>query len=220
MKQKFIAYNEDIKRIKSYDYQKIKLNNNEYHLVDLSHQGYKGKLFSSYYMLRLLEKIEPENLDCIIKLETNGVLVKHNWRKVQHLEKYNMSVVVTPNSYERETYKFLSGGKDNLDQTMESLDYLSDLRKNNRIKEFKITMVVQPKNFREVPSFIETSLSRFNPDLIQLRPLMQWFKLTKEEHQKQNLMDLSHPDHAEFIEIMKSPICNNSKVYHWIGKKY
>lgn len=179
-----------------------------------------GDVFSSKYMLGLLSKIKPENKDCWIKLETNGSLVKRNWPKVRHLEKYNMSVVVTPNSYEEKTYTLLSGGKENLEMTLDSLRYLSYLRKEERIKEFKITMVIQPENFREVPSFIERSLNEFNPDVIQLRPIMQWFQMTPEKYKKQNLMDLTHPNHREFIEIMQHPICEHPKVYHWIGKNY
>lgn len=179
-----------------------------------------GDVFSSKYMLRLLSKISPEDPNCWIKLETNGSLVKRNWPKVKHLEKYNMSVVVTPNSYEKDTYTQLSGGIDNLEMTLESLRYLAYLRKENRIKELKITMVIQPANFREVPSFIERSLNEFEADVVQLRPIMQWFQMTPEKHKQQNLMDLTHPDHREFIDIMKHPICQHEKVYHWIGKNY
>lgn len=178
-----------------------------------------GDVFSSKYMLRLLSKINPEDPNCWIKLETNGSLAKRNWPKIKHLEKYNMSVVVTPNSYERETYTYLAG-KDNLDMTLESMDYLAYLRQTERIKELKITMVIQPKNFREVPKFIKTSLERFNPDVIQLRPIMQWFQMTPQKHKEANLMDLTHPNHKEFIDIMQDPICNHEKVYHWIGKNY
>lgn len=179
-----------------------------------------GDPFASNYMMSLLSKIAPDDKRCLIKLETNGVLVKRNWSKIKHLESYRISIVVTPNSYERETYTYLSGGKDNLDETLESLDFLGNLRRRGGISEFKITMVVQPRNFREVPQFIETSLDRFNPDLIQLRPLMQWFKLSKEKHQQQNLLDPNHPNHQEFIEVMKNPLCSHPKVYHWIGNNY
>lgn len=179
-----------------------------------------GDIFSSKYMLRLLSKIHPDNQNCIIQLETNGSLVKRNWHKIKNLTDYNLRVVVTPNSYDRETYKILSGGKDNLHHTLEGLYFLKELRENNIIKEFKITMVVQPENFKEVPKFIEQSLEEFNPDKIQLRPLMKWFKLTHDEFKNRNLLATDHPENKEFIEIMQNPICSHEKVFHWIGNNY
>lgn len=179
-----------------------------------------GDVFSSKYMLKLLSKVKPDNENCIIQLETNGSLVKRNWHKIKELSKYNLRVVVTPNSYERETYKILSGGKDNLNHTLESLYFLKELREKEIIKELKITMVVQPENYQEVPSFIKYSLNEFNPDKVQLRPLMQWFKLTKDEFNKRNLLATDHPENQKFLAIMKDPICNHAKVFHWIGSNY
>lgn len=179
-----------------------------------------GDVFSSKYMLRLLSRINPADPDCLIKLETNGSLTFKNWQHIEHLEKHRLSIVVTPNSYERKTYRILAGGKDNLASTLESLYFLADLRKQQRIKEFKITMVIQPENFREVPAFVEKCLSEFDPDVIQLRPLMPWFEMTGESYTSRNLLDPNHPEHDEFVDIMNHPVCSHPKVYHWIGTKH
>lgn len=174
-----------------------------------------GDVFSSQSMLKMLSKIKPENPNCIIKLETNGSLVTREWKNIEIFEDYDIQIVVTPNSYEKETYKELSGGLDNLDKTWEGLKFLSDLRDKNKIKELKITMVVQESNFREVPSFIEKSLEEFNIDLIQIRPLMQWFKIPKATYLQKNVLNPLHPSHDEFIEVMNHPICKHPKVHHW-----
>src|SRR5690606_1020318 len=95
-----------------------------------------GDVFSSKYMMNMLSKVTPADKNALITLETNGVLVKRNWERIKHLEGYNLQVIVTPNSFERETYKVLSGGFDNLDFTLESLDFLSGLRQAGRIRNF------------------------------------------------------------------------------------
>lgn len=180
-----------------------------------------GDIFSSKYMMDLLTRVKPDDKNCLIELETNGVLVKRNWDKVAHLEEYKLRVIVTPNSFERETYKILSGGFDNLSQTLESLDFLAQLRQENKVKEFIITMVVQQENFREVPSFVETCLERFKADKIQLRPLLPWFHLHHDSNfETKDLTNPKHPNYKEFVEIMKNPVCNHPKVLHWSGNNY
>lgn len=176
-----------------------------------------GDFFSSTSMINLFSQIKPENKNCVIKLETNGALVKKNWNNLKYLEKYNIKIVVTPNSYERETYKELSGGIDNLDKTLSNIHFLSELRKENKIKELKITMVVQDTNFREIPSFIQKNLDDFEVDAIQLRPVMKWFRISDELYLKKNLLNPLHPNHEEFIEIINHPLCKHPKVYHWCG---
>ncbi|SIQ14040.1 SPASM domain-containing protein [Pseudacidovorax sp. RU35E] len=178
-----------------------------------------GDVFSSTYMMNMLSKVKPADKNCLITLETNGVLVKRNWEKVSHLEDYQLTVIVTPNSYERATYQELAGGFDNLDFTMDSLDFLCELRQAGRIKNFIITMVIQQANFREVPAFVETSLTRFKADRVQLRPMLPWFKLFHDKNfALRDLTNPKHPDHAEFVQVMNHPICQDPRVFHWSGK--
>lgn len=180
-----------------------------------------GDIFSSKYMMDLLSRVKPDDKDCLIELETNGVLVKRNWDKVAHLEEYKLRVIVTPNSFEQETYQILSGGFDNLSQTLESLDFLTQLRQEKKIKDFIITMVMQKENFREVPSFIQTCLERFQADKIQLRPLLPWFHLHHDlNFQLKDLTNPKHPDYKEFVEVMKHPLCAHPRVLHWSGNNY
>lgn len=176
-----------------------------------------GDFFASAGMMKLFSQLQPENKSCIIKLETNGALVEKNWKNLKHLEDHTIQIVVTPNSYEKDTYKELSGGLDNLEKTLSGIKFLSQLRQEGKIKELKITMVVQDTNFREIPNFIQRNLEEFNVDLVQLRPVMKWFRISDETYLQKNILNPLHPDHNEFIEIINSPICKHPKVYHWCG---
>lgn len=178
-----------------------------------------GDFFASPSMMRLISKVTPIDKKCIIKLETNGSLVEKNWSSLKHLEDYNIRVVVTPNSYEKESYEVLSGGIDNLDKTLSGIKFLSNLREKNQIKELKITMVYQDTNFREIPSFIQKSIEKFNVDLVQIRPVMKWFNISKEYYLQKNILNPLHPNHEEFMKIIQDPICSHPKVYHWCGDK-
>jgi pyruvate-formate lyase-activating enzyme len=176
-----------------------------------------GDVFASQSMMKLLSSFKPENKACIIKLETNGALVQKNWDFLKNLEEYTIQIVVTPNSYEKESYKYLSGGLDNVEKTMDGLRFLSKLRKENKIQELKVTMVVQDTNFREIPSFIKKSLDEFGVDVVQLRPVMRWFKLSNEGYLQKNVLNPLHPDHEEYLKVMEDPIVQHPQVFHWSG---
>lgn len=67
-----------------------------------------GDLFVTTEIVDLLEGLRPERPDFSLFLETNGVLFKDNWHKLEHLSKYPITISVTPNSFDRETYKYLA----------------------------------------------------------------------------------------------------------------
>ena len=176
-----------------------------------------GDVFTSKSMMKLFSNFKPQNNDCVIKLETNGTFVQKNWGFLKNLEGYALQIVVTPNSYEKETYKHLSGGLDNLDKAIAGLRFLGELRKENKIQELKVTMVVQDANFREIPSFIKKSLDEFNVDIVQLRPVMKWFNLSHEGYLQKNVLNPLHPDHGDYLKVMQHPICQHPQVFHWSG---
>ncbi len=174
-----------------------------------------GDLFASESVMRMLKEIRPCD-DCKITLETNGVLfTPENWEKISHLSKYHLTVVITPNSYDKETYKYLSGGHDNLERLINNLKYIKRLRENNEINHVSISIVVQDRNFRELPSFIKRSIDEFGADDVIVKPLYKWFCLSEEDYWFKDVLNPLHPYHADYLEMMKDPIIENPKVYLW-----
>lgn len=175
-----------------------------------------GDMFASRYTIDLFSKLRPENPNLEFHFETNGVLCdREHWEKVKHLEKYKIGMTVTPNSYERDTYKYLAGGVDNYDKLMTSMKFISELRQNKAIDYLKVSMVVQDRNFREVPSFIRRTLDEFKADAVIMKPIYPWFQLTAEEYWFKDILNPLHPYFNEYQEIMKDPIYNDPRVFHW-----
>ncbi len=176
-----------------------------------------GDAFSSPHMMDLLQRIQPENKGVSVSLETNGVLCdKNHWSKLRRLcETCKVSVHVTPNSYDRATYKYLSGGMDDLERVKQNLYLLRELRNKKIIDKFDITMVVQESNFRELPSFVEKSLNEFEADEVIIRTIYKWNKLTAEDYWFKDVMNPLHPYHKDMLEVMKSPILLDKRVYNW-----
>lgn len=175
-----------------------------------------GDVFSSKYMMELLSYIHPENDDILMSYETNGVLFdEEHWNKLSHLHRFNTKVTVTPNSFERNTYKYLCGGHDNLDKLLKNLEYIKSLREKKIVNQFDISIVVQERNFREFPSFIKKCIEDFNVDSVVVKPIYKWFKLTEEEYWFKDILNPLHPYHKEYFEILNEPICKDSRVYYW-----
>lgn len=172
-----------------------------------------GEIFACPEMMDMLSRFNPTDPDCKIYFETNGVLFKDNWHKVEHLSNHYLTVSVTPNSFDRATYKYLAG-KDDLDKFNESFELMSQLRAEGKIDYLRVTMVVQDSNFRQIPDFIQNCLDH-NADDIVLRPIFKFFCLSEDDWFFKNVQNPAHPYHKEYMEILDLPICKSDKVFDW-----
>lgn len=172
-----------------------------------------GDLFVSTEIVDMLSRLEPVNPDFSIFIETNGVLFKDNWNKIKNLAGKNITVSVTPNSFDRETYRYLAG-KDDLDKFEDSMAFISELKKQGAISRIRMIMVIQDSNFRQIPDFIKRCID-YDADDIVLRPIFKWFGMTDEDLLYKNVLNPCHPYHKEYLEILENPICSDRRVYNW-----
>lgn len=175
-----------------------------------------GDVFASPMVLQMLERVVPESTNFELAIQTNGVLFNEkNWNRLEKLHNSNISVVVTPNSFERMTYKYLSGGHDNLDILLENLKFMSALRESGKIRRLEISIVVQDRNFRELPTFVKRCLEEYTCDTVIIKPIFYWFALTQEEYWFKDILNPKHPYHNEYLEVLENPVFEDSKVYFW-----
>lgn len=172
-----------------------------------------GEVFVCPEMMDMLSRFKPNDSECKVYLETNGAMFKDNWDKISHLANYHLMISVTPNSFHRQTYKYLAG-RDDLEKFNESFELMKQLRAENKVKFLRVTMVVQDSNFREIPEFIQNCLDH-NADEIILRPIFMWFGINQDEWFIKNVQNPGHPYHKEYMEILDMPICKHEKVYNW-----
>ncbi len=172
-----------------------------------------GDLFVSTGILDMLSRLEPERDDFSIFIETNGVLFKDNWHKIKNLAGKNITVSVTPNSFDRETYKYLAG-RDDLAKFEESMQFITDLKHQGAISRIRMIMVIQDSNFRQIPEFIQKCID-YDADDIVLRPIFKWFGMNEDEVLYKNVLNPCHPYYNEYMEIIKNPICSDPRVFNW-----
>ena len=178
-----------------------------------------GDPFASPYMMKVLENLHPENSDYEIMLETNGIFMdEKHWKKIEHLRDYNLSIVVTTNSYYEPVYSQISRGG-NLEKLKRNELFLKELREKNEVKHTTNGIVVQEKNYWEIPEFIEKSLNVYGFDHVVLKPIYNWGNLSAEEYWFKDVLNPCHPYHEDYKRIIELPIVkDNPKVYNFGGE--
>ena len=172
-----------------------------------------GDLFVSTEIVDMLSRLEPKDPEFSIFIETNGVLFKKNWDKIKNLAGKNITVSVTPNSFDRETYRYLAG-KDDLEQFEESMAFITELKAKGAVSRIRMIMVIQDSNFRQIPEFIKRCIE-YDADDIVLRPIFQWFDMNEDEVLYKNVLNPCHPYHQEYLEVIKHPLCSDPRVFNW-----
>lgn len=172
-----------------------------------------GDLFVSHEILNMLSRFRPSDPEFYMFIETNGVLFKNNWEKIKHLANKRNIVSITPNSFDRETYKYLAG-RDDLEKFEESMAFITKLKHEGAIGRIRIIMVIQDSNFRQIPQFIKKCIE-YDADDIVLRPIFKWFGMQEDELLYKNVLNPCHPYYQEYLEVIQDPICQDPRVYNW-----
>lgn len=178
-----------------------------------------GDVFSSPRMMQFLEELRPDDENCVIAIETNGALFdEKHWKRIEHLGNYHLNVAVTPNSFVETTFRYLNGGHDTYKNVMDNLAFIRELRKREIVNRYEISMVLQDRNFWELPQFAEKCLNEFEVDVVTVKPLYHWFGLSEELYWFKDVLNPKHPYHQEYLAMMKAPILEDPRVYFWGGR--
>lgn len=178
-----------------------------------------GDPFASPYMLRLMHEMMPKSQALRIDIETNGVLfTPANWKRIEHLAECNLNVIITVNSFDKFTYEHISRGGD-YEALMRNLDFISGLRTAGKIRSLQFAMVMQDRNFRQIPDFIKKAVSGYACDRVVLRPVYQWGTMPEQVYWFKDVLNPMHPYHPEYLEIMDDPMLKHEKVFNFGGGK-
>lgn len=186
------------------------------HLKVLSANG-AGEFFCSDSIIKLVNDASF-NKDIKFELESNGSLFNaHNWEKVSKLGQYDLSVAITLHSFNESTYQYLSGTNISVEQVVENLYFISELRRQGKINKFEIATVICERNFREMPEFVKKCLDNFAMDTIRLRFFEPYGVMDINTEWFYDVRNKYHPYHDEFVKVMEDPILKNEKVWKWQG---
>ena len=202
---------------KQYDALEKKLKEILPYVKTISANG-RGELFTSPRIMNLLREWHPMASfdDVNVILETNGSLFnRHNWKKIEHLGRYNLQVLVTVMSFDEDTYQYLSGTNYPITVIEENLLFIKELRKSGIINYVEIATVMQELNFREMPSFTKRCIEEYEADCVRIRPIFRGGDLPDEIQWFMDVRNTNHPYYDIYNKIMKDPIFNDSRVLLW-----
>lgn len=188
------------------------------HVKILSANGL-GELFVSDSILEVISKwtpIDRENAE--FEIETNGSLFNEtNWKKIENVGKYPLKVFLTVHSFDEAAYQLLSGTNLKIEVIENNLRFVKQLREKNVINYLEIATVVQERNFRTLPEFVDRCINEFGADKVRLRRFLPEKAMDENIEWFFDIRNPLHPYHKEYINIMKNPIFKDPKVFIWTG---
>lgn len=178
-----------------------------------------GEFFVSDSMLKLVSEWQPSDPNQVaFMLETNGSLFnKEKWEKIKNIGDTHLEVALTVHSFEESAYQYLSGTNIKMEQIIDNLKFVKQLREENKIKFFEIATVVQERNFRTLPEFVERCLNEFGADMVRVRRFLPEKAMDENIEWFFDVRNPLHPYHKEYLKVMENPIFKDPRVFKWTG---
>jgi len=146
-----------------------------------------------------------------ITIWTNGILLKSKWGILSPTTKKAIqSIEISIDAATPETYHMLRAGGD-WDILMQNMLFVSGLRKDGQIQNFRINFVVRAENYTEVLDFVDLG-NGFGVDDIYFSRMEDWGSISCNQVSNLQVHNKSHKNHAEFLDIMEKARLKDPKV--------
>lgn len=169
-----------------------------------------GEVFASRACMGFLQSLDASELpDLSIGLISNGTLfTPQNWEKLRNLWGRSISVAISIDAAEKETYESLRlGGR--WEALCENLSFIGGLRKSGRIEHFSARFVVQRENYRQMEKFVALA-KEWNADQVEFLGLDNWGTYEEDAYIRMNVMHPDNPCHEEARALLRK-ICTETK---------
>ena len=167
-----------------------------------------GDPFASKIYRDMLYNLDGSKFpNLIVNLQTNGVLFTPKmWNKLHKIHNNLYQCEVSFDAGTKETYEQKTRLGGDWDLLLSNCDFL--YAKNLKLKKFylKFIFVVQESNYKEMIMFAELILNRYKKININYVMLADWSTWDKKEFEHNAIWKTTHPDHKQFLNLLKDPI--------------
>jgi wyosine [tRNA(Phe)-imidazoG37] synthetase (radical SAM superfamily) len=140
-----------------------------------------------------------------IGLHTNAVLLDQRAWDDCRLDGRVKMVQISIDAATPETYAYVRRGGD-FHRLMRNLEFLADKRRRGEFSQFDLLYVVQTRNFREIADFVKLG-QRLGVNSVRFSLIDHWGRgMSEEQYRQQKIWDPQHPQHAEFVRMLRDPI--------------
>lgn len=165
-----------------------------------------GDPFASPFYLRALREIEwSKYSELQIEFITNGLrLTPEMWESVKPCHNNIKCVRVSVNAARPDTFAINQrGGK--LEDLLPNLEFISQLRRENRIPLFIMSFYVLENNFREMKEFVQLG-RRLGVDHVLFHHYLEPGHIATEDFRRVSVHLPEHPLHEELRDLLQDPI--------------
>lgn len=167
--------------------------------------GY-GDAFASRLYRQLLQTIDAKDFPKLqLTLMTNGLMFTPSmWDSLEKVHPAIERLLISIDAATPETYAINRGGS--FSKLMRNMEFASQLKLEQKLPWLEITYVVQANNFREMVAFAEMGKS-WNSDRVLFQRIIHWSgTYTDEQFKMAAIHEPTHPEHQEFLEVLRHPI--------------
>lgn len=146
-----------------------------------------------------------------IKIQTNGLLLTPAvWDSIANSHCVIDWISVSVDAATPETYKTNRGG--DFHKLVQNLEFIAQLRAQNKIRKFWINFLVQKNNYREIPDFALLG-KRLGCDLVEFQRLENWGTYNETEYRERAVHEHWHENHADLKRVLQHPVLQNREVW-------
>lgn len=164
-----------------------------------------GDPFASKNFRSLIERLGPDDYpELRFQIMTNGMLfTRKEWDRFPSLHGRTAHLRISLDAATGPTHELLRRGA-RWPVMLENLAFAAELRAANLVERLDFAFAVQADNFREMGDFVDMA-HHYGADHIGFLRLTNWGTFTSAEYASKAIFMPSHPDHAEFLEVMCDP---------------
>lgn len=168
-----------------------------------------GELFASRHSIEILKKIIKINPDIKFGVISNGILFTKETTQKLGLENKLEYAIISIHAARENTYnKLVERG--NFKAVIENVKYLSELKKQGKIRSLQLNFVVTSLNYKEMKDFV-----KFAIDMDGTAFFINYHRQIDSD-KLENDLDVTleqHPKHNELVKILADPIFNNEHCF-------
>jgi len=169
-----------------------------------------GEFLCSKIHTNLIKEIVDKYPNIKFSFVTNGILCSEQNLKKLNLQDRIEVMEVSVNAFTEKTYDKLCIGGD-FKKVKENLNYISSLKKADKINYFLMNFVITSENYREMPNFVKWAAEiGAVPQFLVLMPF--GYYEDNKLFERLNITNPKHPKYKSFVETLKNPVFKTYQV--------
>ena len=178
--------------------------------VDFITMAGNGEVFLSKSYENLFSADESKHAKYFQILSNGTLFTENKWSKLTDGRTSDILFCVSIDAATEETYKILRRGG-NFAQLLKALSLVGELRKQGKIKYFRMNFVVQRQNYLQMPKFVAMA-KKFNADRVLFTRILNWGTYTNDEYNKRSMVDKDGNPLPELAKVLNDSLCQDSIV--------